>query len=128
MTQIRSMKIFGTLLILAVSSILNPAISQDTGQKSEAPPTAKAVSGQGTANPRDPVLNFEYVWNRLDRNYGQFEAKHVDWDALYRTYRPQVTSPNDGSGAVGHPPRHAGSPQRQSMCAWRTTPAGRVAG
>jgi len=91
MSRTRSTKIIGIFLILAGSSILNPALSQDRGQKSETLPPANVSSGQGTANPRDPVGNFEYVWNRLDRNYGQFEAKHVDWDALYRTYRPQVT-------------------------------------
>ena len=70
MNRVRSIYAIGILLMLAVPSV---------------------VSGQGTADPRDPVLNFEYAWNRLDRNYGQFAAKHVDWDALYRTYRPQVT-------------------------------------
>jgi len=39
----------------------------------------------------DPVRNFEYVWSALDRNYAQFEAKHVDWDALHAAYRPLVT-------------------------------------
>jgi len=91
MSRDRSVEVIGILLILAVSSLLSPAIAQDGGQRSEARPPAQVVSGQGTANPRDPVLNFEYAWNRLDRNYGQFDAKHVDWDALYRTYRPQVT-------------------------------------
>ena len=27
----------------------------------------------------------------MDRTYAQFGVKHVDWDALYRVYRPQVT-------------------------------------
>jgi C-terminal processing protease CtpA/Prc len=45
-----------------------------------------------TVNPKDPVLNFEHAWKTLDRNYGQFQVKHVDWDALYRVYRPMVTS------------------------------------
>ena len=40
----------------------------------------------------DPVLNFEHVWKTIDRNYGQFQVKHVDWDALYRVYRPMVTA------------------------------------
>lgn len=48
------------------------------------------VVGQA-AVANDPVLNFEHVWKTLDRNYGQFQFKHVDWDALYRVYRPQVT-------------------------------------
>ena len=50
-----------------------------------------AASGQESANPRDPVLNFEYAWKAMDRTYGQFGVKHADWDALYRVYRPQVT-------------------------------------
>jgi carboxyl-terminal processing protease len=51
-------------------------------------------SGQppGPQNPRDPVANFEYVWNRLDRNFAQFEAKHIDWDAVGVVYRAQVTA------------------------------------
>jgi carboxyl-terminal processing protease len=49
------------------------------------------AAGQQAANPRDPVVNFEYAWNRIDRNYAQFGAKHVDWDALHRVYRAQVT-------------------------------------
>lgn len=50
-----------------------------------------AAAPKVTANPRDPVLNFEYAWKSLDRNYAQFGVKNVDWDALYRVYRPQVT-------------------------------------
>lgn len=52
---------------------------------------ASAASGQEPGNPRDPVQNFEYVWRSMDRSYAQFDAKHVDWNALYRIYRPQVT-------------------------------------
>ena len=50
-----------------------------------------AAGPMGTENPRDPVLNFEYAWKSLDRNYAQFGVKSVDWDALYRVYRPKVT-------------------------------------
>jgi tetratricopeptide (TPR) repeat protein len=52
---------------------------------------AGSQPGQETASPADPVLVFEKVWKTIDRNYGQFTVKHVDWDALYRVYRPQVT-------------------------------------
>jgi len=45
-----------------------------------------------TVNPKDPVHNFEHAWKTLDRNYGQFLVKRVDWDALYRVYRPMVIS------------------------------------
>jgi C-terminal processing protease CtpA/Prc/Tfp pilus assembly protein PilF len=40
----------------------------------------------------DPEANFEYLWQTFDRNYGIFGPKRVDWDALYRVYRPQVTA------------------------------------
>lgn len=49
------------------------------------------ASGQEKIDPNDPEVNFEYLWNALDRNYAQFGVKKVDWDALYRVYRPQVT-------------------------------------
>ncbi len=48
--------------------------------------------GTPVQNARDPVANFEYAWGRLDRNYAQFGAKHVDWDAVHRVYRAQVTA------------------------------------
>ncbi len=51
-----------------------------------------AAAPKETANPRDPVLNFEYAWKSLDKNYAQFGVKNVDWDALYRVYRPKVTA------------------------------------
>jgi hypothetical protein len=47
--------------------------------------------GPPLQNPRDPVANFEYAWSRLDRNYAQFDAKHIDWEAVHRVYRAQVT-------------------------------------
>lgn len=53
---------------------------------------AIAQSGHPAGTARDPELNFEYVWRSMDRAYAQFGVKHVDWDALYRVYRPQVTA------------------------------------
>lgn len=60
--------------------------------------SAQAQTGAGenqprpaAVNPRDPVANFEHAWKTIDRNYGQFSVKQVDWDALHRVYRPQVT-------------------------------------
>jgi carboxyl-terminal processing protease len=38
-----------------------------------------------------PEESFEYLWQTLDRNYAIFGPKHVDWNALYRVYRPRVT-------------------------------------
>ena len=53
---------------------------------------AAASGSEPTANPRDPELNFEHVWRSIDRTYGQFSVKNVDWDLLYRMHRPQVTA------------------------------------
>lgn len=40
----------------------------------------------------EPEKNFEHLWKTYDRNYALFGAKHIDWDALYKVYRPRVTS------------------------------------
>lgn len=40
----------------------------------------------------EPEKNFEYLWQTFDRNYAIFGAKNVDWNALYKIYRPRVTS------------------------------------
>src|SRR6185295_3080401 len=39
-----------------------------------------------------PEKNFEHLWKTYDRNYALFGANHSDWDALYKVYRPRVTS------------------------------------
>lgn len=41
--------------------------------------------------PTDPEYNFEYLWKTFDANYALFRVKHIDWQALYNMYRPQVT-------------------------------------
>lgn len=38
-----------------------------------------------------PEADFEAFWALYDENYALFEVKQVDWDAVYRIYRPQVT-------------------------------------
>lgn len=53
-------------------------------------PLSPDVAAQPEAA-NDPELNFERAWTMLDRTYGQFVNKRVDWDALYRVYRPHVT-------------------------------------
>ena len=35
--------------------------------------------------------NFEYLWKTFDMNYAIFDAKKVDWQAIYKVYRSQVT-------------------------------------
>ena len=44
-----------------------------------------------------PEQNFEYLSQTLDRNYAIFGPKHMDWNALFRVYRPRVTpaTPDD---------------------------------
>ncbi len=40
---------------------------------------------------KDPVENFEFLWKTFDEKYGIFLPKRVDWDLLYKVYRPKVT-------------------------------------
>jgi hypothetical protein len=37
-----------------------------------------------------PVQIFETMWRMFDENYGSFIPKRIDWNLLYRTYRPMV--------------------------------------
>ena len=39
----------------------------------------------------EPEANFEFLWQEFDKNYAIFGPKHIDWDAIYRIYRPRVT-------------------------------------
>jgi len=38
----------------------------------------------------NPVDNFESVWTEYDKTYGAFEAKKINWDSLYKVYRPMI--------------------------------------
>src|SRR4030042_2943303 len=58
------------LLLIIAAFPLFPAVSQE-------------LSG--------PEKNFEHLWKTLDRNYAIFGPRHVDWQALYKVYRPRVT-------------------------------------
>jgi C-terminal processing protease CtpA/Prc len=51
-----------------------------------------------------PEENFELLWKEFDQLYGTFEVRGIDWNALYREYRPQVkptTSEAELFGIVG---------------------------
>ena len=37
-----------------------------------------------------PVGNFEYFWSEFNQMYGLFKVRNVDWDEVYRQYRPLV--------------------------------------
>ena len=39
---------------------------------------------------RDPLSNFEYLWQEANNKYSYFEYKSVDWEAVYDTYQPLV--------------------------------------
>src|SRR5215831_2969482 len=39
----------------------------------------------------EPEKNFEHLWKTYDRNYALFGPKRIDWDLLYKVYRPRVT-------------------------------------
>jgi len=79
-----------TMMILAASSLLLAAAPAWSAGQTQPAETAARPAAQ-TVDPTDPVLTFEHAWKTLDRNYAQFGVKHVDWAALYRVYRPQVT-------------------------------------
>ena len=37
-----------------------------------------------------PENNFELLWKKVDENYSFFELKGVNWDSIYRVYRPEI--------------------------------------
>jgi len=41
---------------------------------------------------KDPVTNFENLWNTANEKYSFFEYKGIDWDEVYNIYRPQVNN------------------------------------
>ena len=44
----------------------------------------------------EPEKTYEFMWKSFDANYALFKAKHIDWKALYQTYRPLVSSKTTG--------------------------------
>lgn len=40
---------------------------------------------------KDPEHNFEVFWNTFEENYLFFHINQVDWQAMYKVYRPRVT-------------------------------------
>lgn len=39
----------------------------------------------------DPIGNFNQLWKIIDESYCFLEDKGIDWDAVYKKYRPQIT-------------------------------------
>ncbi|MEL6811886.1 MAG: S41 family peptidase [Bacteroidota bacterium] len=44
-----------------------------------------------------PVRNFDKLWNKFNDRYANFELKNVNWDDIYKKYRPLINenTPND---------------------------------
>lgn len=40
---------------------------------------------------KNPIHNFETLWNTYKEHYCFFEQRNVDWDAVYKTYKPKIT-------------------------------------
>lgn len=38
----------------------------------------------------DPRATFQYLWDRVDRQYAYFDVKHVNWDDIYLTYGAKI--------------------------------------
>ncbi len=45
----------------------------------------------------NPLENFDYLWNEVDKKYSYFELKNIDWNQMKATYRPML---NDNSSEV----------------------------
>lgn len=43
----------------------------------------------------DPVGNFDSLWKTIDTHYCFFEEKGINWDSIYRLYRPLVSNETD---------------------------------
>ncbi|MEA2077181.1 MAG: S41 family peptidase [Candidatus Marinimicrobia bacterium] len=40
--------------------------------------------------PADPRATFQYLWDKIDRQYAYFDVKNVDWDEIYLEYAPKM--------------------------------------
>ncbi|AGC46579.1 hypothetical protein MYSTI_05299 [Myxococcus stipitatus DSM 14675] len=43
-------------------------------------------------SPKDPVLNFDILWNTFNEQYALFDLYGVDWRARYQQFRPRVSA------------------------------------
>ena len=40
----------------------------------------------------DPLVNFDYLWNEVDKKYSYFELKNIDWNEVRNMYRPMLSA------------------------------------
>jgi carboxyl-terminal processing protease len=50
----------------------------------------KMILGPDEVN--SPENNFELLWKDFDQHYGLFTVRKINWDSLYKVYRPKVNS------------------------------------
>lgn len=43
----------------------------------------------------DPLVNFDYLWNEVDKKYSYFQLKDIDWKSVHDTLRPKLTPNSD---------------------------------
>jgi hypothetical protein len=43
------------------------------------------------SGPKDNLSSFNDLWSILDKNYGLFSVKNVDWDSVYLNYRSRIS-------------------------------------
>jgi C-terminal processing protease CtpA/Prc len=41
---------------------------------------------------KDPLANFDYLWEEVDKKYSYFELKKIDWNKVRDTYRPLLNA------------------------------------
>ncbi|MEM7187292.1 MAG: S41 family peptidase, partial [Bacteroidota bacterium] len=61
----------------------------------DAPPVCKKDSPERTRAEglaQDPEHNFEVLWETFNDHYAYFELRKIDWDSMYKTYRPKITA------------------------------------
>ncbi|WP_027834914.1 S41 family peptidase [Maritalea myrionectae] len=71
---------------------LNPVLAE----RRSALPAHCATLTEGT-----PDATFETLWHYFDENFAFFDARQVDWQQAYDTYRPQVTADADDQALFG---------------------------
>jgi C-terminal processing protease CtpA/Prc len=41
---------------------------------------------------KDPFVNFDYLWQEVDKKYSYFQLKNIHWEGVKNTYRPMISS------------------------------------
>jgi len=39
----------------------------------------------------DPYVNFDYLWEQVDKKYSYFDTKHINWDSIRIVYRAKLS-------------------------------------